>query len=241
MLKAVDVWFAYDDKSVLRGLNLEVSSGQILGVLGPNGAGKTTLLSLIAGTLRPNSGAITVNGISVEEQAIRVKQILGFVPDEPLIYPTLSVSENLNMAGLLWGMDGDRIKARTHTLLQEVGLWEVRDRWANSLSRGMRQKLSLCWALIHDPEVLVLDEPFTGLDIDAGLWARNLIRDFAAAGHSVLFTSHIPELTSAVATHAAVLYDGRIAAAAPIDVIERNGGLTSFYRRSTERSVPGTP
>ncbi len=241
MLKAVDVWFAYDDKHVLRGLNLEVSSGQIFGLLGPNGGGKTTLLNLVAGALRPDSGDILVQGISVAEHASRVKQILGFVPDEPLAYPTLSVNENLNMAGLLWGMDGDRIKERARLLLQEVGLWAVRDRWANSLSQGMLQKLSLCWALIHDPEVLVLDEPFTGLDLEAGVWARKLIRDFAEAGRSVLFTSHIPELISAVATHAAVLYDGRIAAVAPIDTIEQCGGLTSFYHRSTDQSMRGTP
>jgi ABC-2 type transport system ATP-binding protein len=207
-----DVHFRYvRDVPVLRGVDFSVRRGEVAALLGSNGAGKTTLFRLIAGLARPDSGSIQVAGLNVSAASRETRRRCGFVPDEPLLYRQLSASENLCMVAILWGVAAGTARSRAEELLLEVGLWEVRDQLVASYSRGMTQKLAICAALLPAPEVLLMDEPFTGLDLESSLWARAVIRRFADAGGTVLFTTHLPELVDALAERVAFLHTGRIA------------------------------
>ncbi|RMF51812.1 MAG: ABC transporter ATP-binding protein [Bacteroidetes bacterium] len=227
-----DVWFSYQaDKPVLRGLTLQVRPGEIVGLLGANGAGKTTTFRLLASLLRPDAGTIHVAGVDVQTDPRTAKQRCAYVPDEPLLYPHLSALENLNLFGVLWGVPAEQIRTRTETLLREVGLWEVRHNWVRTYSRGMRQKLALCAALLHAPDVLLMDEPFTGLDIEAGLWARTLLEETARAGCGIVFTSHVPELVEAFASRVAILHEGRVTYDEPVAKVRQEGGMVAVFLR----------
>ena len=160
-----------------------------------------------------------------------MKRRSGYVPDTPLLYPQLSAAENLNLFGLLWGVASDRIGPRAEALLKEVALWDVRDQWVRSYSHGMRQKLSLCAALLHEPQVLLMDEPFTGLDVAGVLWARAILRGAAAAGRCVLFTSHTPEVVDVLADRVALLDGGRIVEVRTARQLAETGGALALLER----------
>lgn len=225
------VGFAYEPGlPVLSGLTLHARSGEIVGLLGANGAGKTTTFRLLAGLLRPDEGEIRVAGVSLSVEPREARRRSAYLPDEPLAYPTLSALENLDMFGRLWGVPPAEARERGQALLRRVGLWAERDRWVESYSRGMRQKLALAVALLHRPQVLVMDEPFTGLDVAAALFARDLLREHARAGGTVLFSSHVPELIEALADRVAVLHSGRIAYDEPRDSVARDGGAVAVLQ-----------
>jgi len=207
-----NIFFSYSEKvHVLQELVLNIEPGEMYGLLGANGSGKTTTFKLLSGLLLPDEGTITINGIDVIKSPMEAQKICAYLPDEPLIYPQLSALENLNMFALLWGVDDKvKIEERSKFLLREVGLWSVRNQLSNSYSRGMQQKLALCVALIHEPKILFMDEPFTGLDINAIIWARNLLKEYTESGNTVLFTSHIPELMESLASQIGILKNGAI-------------------------------
>src|SRR4051812_3966520 len=217
-LRLTDVRFSYDSRrDLLKGVNLHVQSGEITALLGNNGAGKTTTFRIVAGLLHPGHGDVEVGGVSLRQQPTEARRTLGYVPEQHLLYPSLSALENLNMFGLLWGVDHEAVRQRSHELLTSAGLWPMRNEWVENYSTGARQKLSLCVALLHQPRVLLMDEPFTGLDLDSALWARTHLQAFARAGGSILFATHMPELAEAFAHSVAVLRDGVVAAHASQD------------------------
>jgi len=220
---------------VLNGLSLEVAAGQIVGLLGRNGAGKTTTFRILTGLLRPDSGSVTLDGISASADPVSVRRRTAFLPDTPLLYDRLSAEENMNMFGLLWGVDPADAATRSECLLREAGLWEVRDEWVRGYSAGMQQRLAICAALIHEPTIIVMDEPLTGLDVDGSLWGRQVIRARAAGGASILFSSHIPELIENVADVIAVLDRGVIAGLAPIADVRRAGGAIEYFNLKAPR------
>jgi ABC-2 type transport system ATP-binding protein len=214
-LEVRDVRFAYvPDRPVLAGATLGVAPGEIVGLVGANGAGKSTLVKLLAGLLRPDAGDILIDGISLLEAPREARRRCGYAPDMALAYPHLSALENLNMLGILWGLPAAETKERAETLLHECGLWERRNQWVRTYSRGLAQRLSICGALLHRPRVVVLDEPFTGLDASGADWARSALASFAAAGGAILVTSQLPELVVSLCERIAWLEQGTIAAAA---------------------------
>lgn len=231
-IRLQSIHFAYQsDRPVLRGLDLTVERGQLVGLLGANGAGKTTTFRLLVGLLRPDGGVLEIAGVSVLADPREVKRRAGYLPDEPMLYPTLSALENLDLIGRLWGVAPSEAQQRGEQLVREVGLWEVRNQWVRSYSRGMRQKLALCAALLHEPRVLLLDEPFAGLDVEAGLWARELLRGFAAGGGAVLFSSHVPELIDSFADRVVLLHGGRAVYDQPREMARRDGGMVAVFQR----------
>jgi ABC-2 type transport system ATP-binding protein len=211
-VKVNNVHFAYDNnKSVLIGLNFEVAPHEIVGLLGANGSGKTTTFKLLSGLLNPDDGSIEIAGISIKEDLKNALKKCAFVPDESLLYPGFSAEENMNLFSILWGVDPTIAKERAKSLLEEVGLWSIKNQWVKSYSRGMKQKLSLCTALIHEPNVLLMDEPFTGLDVDALVWAKQMLKSYAQLeNRSIIFTSHVPEIIESLATRVLILKDGKI-------------------------------
>ncbi len=232
-----EVSFSYGaHRPVLRGVTLQVHSGQVLGLLGSNGAGKTTTFKILAGLLRANGGVVEIDGVSSAARPVEARQRMAFVPDTPLLYGQMSAQENLNMFALLWNVDAATARARSTQLLHDSGLWEVRDQWVRGYSTGMKQKLSLCAAMLHDPRVIVIDEPFSGLDVEGALWGREVIRAQARAGRAVLFSSHVPELIEAMADAVAVLHDGRIVGTATMADVEEAGGIVAYFRSHTRKA-----
>ncbi|WP_426748190.1 ABC transporter ATP-binding protein [Myxococcus faecalis] len=218
--------------AVLDQVSLEARPGEVLGLLGANGAGKTTLFRVVAGLLKPRAGQVRVAGIDVATNPSKASQRLGFVPDEPLLYPRLSALENLNQFALLWGVPATQARPWAEALLRDTGLWEVREAWVESYSRGMRQKLSVCCALLHRPSVLMLDEPFNGLDLDAALWLRGLLRARAEAGDCILLSHHQPEVLDVLVDRLAVLHRGQVMDLFDRAEMARQGGTAKLYQRA---------
>jgi ABC-2 type transport system ATP-binding protein len=223
-----DVEFAYSRGIwALRGVSLSVGRGEVACLVGENGAGKSTCLRIIAGLATPSAGEVFVGGISVLQAPAAVKGIRTYAPDEPLVYATLSGLENLNMFGILWDVAPKVARERSERLLTEVGLWPVRNELVSTYSRGMRQKLALCAALLPEPRVLLLDEPLSGLDRVAATWACELLRRFADAGGTALVASHEADLVDALADRIFVLAGGAVRYAADQRALRDTGGARS--------------
>lgn len=228
-----DVYFSFGaEKPVLQGLNLHVEGQEILGLLGTNGSGKTTTFRILTGLLKSQKGSVKICGKSIQKDNGNAAKTIGYVPDESLLYPNLSAMENMNLFSILWGVERFLAKTRTEQLLHEVGLWEHRNQWVKSYSKGMKQKLSLCAALLHEPRVLILDEPFTGLDIDGLVWAKEMFRMYVSSEQrSIIFTSHTPEIVQALASTVAILKDGRIEHREVIGGMPQNELLEDLYKK----------
>jgi ABC-2 type transport system ATP-binding protein len=199
-------------------------SGEITGYLGPNGSGKSTTMKMIIGLIAMSSGNIFFNGEPIRENLIAWKQRLGYVPEEPYLYSHLSGLEYLVMVGQLRNLPAQSTAHRIDGLLRLFSLHRDRQAPISSYSKGMRQKILLSAALLHNPEVILLDEPFSGLDVGTGLVLRSLIQELAARGKIVLFSSHELETVERVCSHVVILHRGRIVAD---DSIERLRTLMS--------------
>ncbi|MCM3684848.1 heme ABC exporter ATP-binding protein CcmA [Mesobacillus subterraneus] len=196
------------DKLVLRNITLTLEKGEILAVIGPNGAGKSTFFKCTVGLLQPTSGEILLNGKLVKKNSGEVKQRIGFLGHESFLYNTLSPLENLKFYGKLYKVkDLDR---KANDLLKEVGLYLFRDMPIRSFSRGMMQRLAIARVLLPDPEILMLDEPHTGLDQEAVALLNKIIKKKQASGTSILIISHDFEQVHALADRVAVLKKGKI-------------------------------
>jgi ABC-2 type transport system ATP-binding protein len=213
------------------GLDLVIPQGEFHALLGPNGAGKTTTLRIVAGLLRPDAGHVRVLGHDVVEASRAAKRVLAFLPDDPLVYGKLDAVEYLEFVAGLWQLDAARAAARAEELLRWLELWpQARDR-AETYSRGMRQKLALAGALIHEPQVLVLDEPLTGLDAAAARQVKDLLVDRVRNGGTVILTTHILEIAERLAERISIIQRGRIVAQGSLDELreqaaQRGGGST---------------
>ncbi|MDE0827581.1 MAG: ABC transporter ATP-binding protein [Vicinamibacterales bacterium] len=207
----------YDGFRAVDGLSLRVETGQILGLVGPNGAGKTTTLRCLAGIIPPTSGHITIAGFDLHTHPIEARQRLAFVPDEPHLFDHLTALDHLTLFARLYGVtDGP---TRAETLLEEAELVDQRLSFPSELSRGMKQKLVVACALLHRPEVLVLDEPLTGLDPAAMRRMKRTVRDTAAAGASVIVSSHMLQLVEEVCDRVLIVNRGTQVLAGTLDEI----------------------
>ena len=213
MIRTEQLSHAYGEKVALQGLDLQVDGGEVLGLLGPNGAGKSTTVKILTGLLRPSAGRAFVAGFDIVTQALEAKQRLGYVPEQPVLYETLSASEFLDVVSALHHLDGGVSRQRRDELLDLLGLGESRDQRLNSFSKGMKQKVVLAAALIHRPDVLILDEPLDGLDANSARVVKELLRTLAAQGRTILFCSHILEVVERVCTRIVVIDKGRLIAA----------------------------
>jgi len=186
--------------------------GGVTGYLGPNGSGKSTTLRMVAGLIEPSEGEILFHGEPIQRNRIAYKQRLGYVPEEPHLYPHLTGSEYLEMVGQLRGLPERQLAEKTDAFLRLLALYEDRYVPISSYSKGMRQKVLLAAALLHNPEIVLLDEPFSGLDVNSALVLRNVIRELAVRGKVVLFSSHELETVERVSSHVVILHKGRVVA-----------------------------
>ncbi len=199
----------YGLKPVLRGLDFRVEAGEFVVVLGPNGAGKTTLLRILTSLARPTMGRVRVAGCDVPRQAAQVRRLLGVVSHQPLLHGDLTAEENLRFYGRLY--DVRRVAERVDEVLERVGLSRRRRDLVREFSRGMQQRLAIARAILHDPEVMLLDEPYTGLDQEAAEMLDGLLREEAARGRTVVMTSHDLDRATKLPNRVDILAMGRIA------------------------------
>ena len=193
-------------------------SGEVTGYLGPNGSGKSTTIKMITGLIEPSDGQILYNGAPIDQDLVAHKMRLGYVPEEPHLYPHLTGAEFLEMVGQLRALPEKQLGEKTKGLLNAFSLYEDRFVALSSYSKGMRQKILLAAALLHNPEILLLDEPFTGLDINSALVLRGLIQELARRGKVILFSTHELDVVERICSHVVILHKGRVAAD---DSIER--------------------
>ena len=208
----------YTSIAAVDDVSFSAPPGEVTGYLGANGSGKSTTMKMIAGLIEPTAGQILFRGERIDRDWIAFKRILGYVPEEPHLYTHLTGTEYLEMVGQLRGIPHKVAADRIMGLLRLFGLWSDRHSAISSYSKGMRQKILLSGALLHNPEVILLDEPFSGLDIGAAMVLRGLIQELAARGKVVLFSSHELETVERVCSRVVILHRGRVVAN---DSIER--------------------
>jgi ABC-2 type transport system ATP-binding protein len=213
----------FGEKTAVDNLSLAIPRGSFFGLVGPNGAGKTTTLRMATGLLRPDAGQVRVDGVDVWPNPVNVKSRLGLVPDGLLLFERLSAKEMLLYAGLLRGMPEDEVLVRSGDLLDVLGLADDADKLIVDYSHGMRKKTALACALLHRPPVLVLDEPFEGIDPVSAVNMRTVLERYTASGGTVIMSSHVMDLVERMCDHVAVIAGGRLVANGPIDAL-RNGG-----------------
>jgi heme exporter protein A len=229
MIKVHKLIKRFGSKTVLRGLDFDVQAGEFVALLGPNGAGKTTFLRILASLSRPTLGTVQVAGYSLPGQAGLVRARLGVVTHMPLLYGELSAEENLQFYGRLYGIM--ELNRRVQEVLGLVGLTLRRRDLVRTFSRGMQQRLAIGRAILHDPEVVLFDEPHTGLDQDACDMLDALLRDVAGRGRTVVMTSHDLARVEDLATRFDVLSRGVISASIRRPDLGKNN-LLDFYRQS---------
>ena len=207
-LRVLDLTRRYGDFTAVNRLGLEVRPGEILGFLGPNGAGKTTTLRVCAGLLRPDAGEVVIDGVSLDRDSLRARARLGFVPDRPFLYERLSAREFLDFVAALYDVPTDLASARTEELLERLELTPVADDLIETYSHGMRQKVSLAAALLHDPPLTMLDEPLGGLDPRGARTLKDLLRERAARNLGVLVSTHLLEVAERLCDRVVILHRG---------------------------------
>jgi len=208
MIQIQDLVKSFGHTYALHGVDLEVSRGQFLTVVGPNGAGKTTLLRILATLLRPTSGLVHIDGLDLPSRSAEIRRRIGFVSHQSLTYGKLTVEENLTFYGRIY--DVPTVEERVDTLLDLVGLQARRHDPARTLSRGMQQRLSIARAIIHQPSLMLLDEPYTGLDQQAADMLRQLLQTIAAESRTVVMTTHNLQRALEFSDTVAILAKGRI-------------------------------
>ncbi|WP_298286412.1 ABC transporter ATP-binding protein [Acidocella sp.] len=212
-------------RKVVEGLELAIAPGEFYALLGPNGAGKTTSLRMIAGLMRPDAGEISVFGRDVVRAPLRAKEIMAWIPDEPLLYDRLSPLEYLEFVAGLWRVAPKTARARAEGLLEILGLWAHRHERCEGFSRGMKQKTVLAGALIHEPRFLLLDEPLTGLDAVASRQVKALLKQQTDRGAAIILTTHILEVAERLATRIGILAGGRLLAEGDLASLRAKAGL----------------
>jgi ABC-2 type transport system ATP-binding protein len=193
-------------------VSFTINPGEILGYLGPNGSGKSTTINMVVGLLEPTAGSLSLLGDSLDDNPEAYKRRIGYVPEEPLLYTHLTAPEYLSLVGRLRRLREARLEAQISELLRLFELWDSRYLAMSSFSKGMRQRVLLSAALLHNPTLLVLDEPFSGLDVNAGLLFRTLLRLFVRDGRMILFSSHRLDIVEQICYRALILYGGRVVA-----------------------------
>jgi ABC-2 type transport system ATP-binding protein len=216
-------------KVALKNVTFSVPAGQICGLLGPNGAGKTTLFRLLMGILKATEGRLLVDGRDAFEERVEVKRLIGFLPDEPVFYSYLSGREVLELSAAMHGLDVIDTMHRIEPMIAQLRLAEDIHNYAEDYSRGMKKKLGLLLAMLHDPKLLVLDEPTNGLDVESTHLFYDIIFETARQGTTVLFSTHLMDHVTKLCSHAVIINEGTVVAKGSLDEL-----LSTFGQASLE-------
>lgn len=215
------------NKPAVDQLDLSVRPGEFYALLGPNGAGKTTTLRMVAGLLPPTSGSIEIFGIDAVRNPIEAKRITAWLPDEPMLYDKLDPLEYLEFVAGLWDVEPRRAEANAEELLNVLGLWDHRFERCEGFSRGMKQKVALAGALIHEPRLLMLDEPLTGLDAAIARQVKEILNRRVRAGATIILTTHILEVAERLASRIGIINHGRLIAQGTLEELRQHAGHTN--------------
>lgn len=226
VLRTVDLVKRYRKRAVVDGVSVQVNRGETVGLLGPNGAGKTTTVKMLTGMIRPTSGTASVAGFDILQDAVEVKRRIGFVPESGALYQSLTPFEYLDFVGRLYGMDEKNISRRITEFCDFFQITRNIHQRMNEFSKGMKQKVVIASAMIHNPEVLFLDEPLNGLDANAALLLKKLIRNLAGEGKTIFYCSHILDVVENLCDRVVILDKGKIVA----------DGSVSKLKEMTKRS-----
>jgi ABC-2 type transport system ATP-binding protein len=214
----------YDKKAAVDHLDLTVRPGELYALLGPNGAGKTTTLRMVAGLLKPDGGSISVFGVDALATPAKSKAVVAWLPDEPMLYDKLTPLEYLDFVAGLWSIPGKVARQRAEELLKAFELWDQRSQRCEGFSRGMKQKTALAGALIHDPKLLILDEPLTGLDASMARLIKDMLQERVKAGGTVILTTHILEVAERIADRIGVIARGKLLAEGTLEELRARAG-----------------
>jgi ABC-2 type transport system ATP-binding protein len=224
MIQFQGVSKSYGRVEAVRNLNLEVPPGELFGFLGPNGAGKTTTIKMATGMLRPSGGRVLVAGYDVYAQGPEARALIGYVPDTPYLYDKLTGREFLEFVADLYGIDVRKSRTRTGELLELFSLHEHAEQLVESYSHGMRQKLVIASVLIHDPQVIFLDEPTTALDPKSARLVKEILRTLCAHGVTVFMSTHVMEIAERMCDRVGIINHGELVALGTIDALQRLRG-----------------
>ena len=242
VINVQNLFYSYDSFEALHGITFRMQQGEIVGLLGPNGAGKTTTLKLVAGILSSTRGSIDVGGFQLPRQHLEAKRVIGFVPEAAGLYESLSGAEFLELAGRLQGVPEKMLQARIGVLLDIFELRNVRARRIAHYSKGMRQKILLSAALLHNPQILLLDEPLSGLDVASSILIKDLLAALAARGTTILYSSHVLDVVEKVCHRALIVDQGNLVADAPLDELKSRtmeSSLENVFRKLTHSEDTG--
>ena len=228
MVEFNHVSFSYDYAEVLHDISFTLSRGEVVGLLGPNGAGKSTTLKIIAGILAPGSGAIRVLGLPLPEGAVDVKQRIGYVPEAALLFESLTGQEFLELLGRLHGVDEGALQHRISEILHTFDLTSNRVARLDTYSKGMRQKILIGAALLHNPDLILLDEPLSGLDVNAAIMIKDLIAALASTGKTVLYSSHVLDVVEKICDRALIIDKWSLIAEGTTDNLKASTGQSTL-------------
>jgi ABC-2 type transport system ATP-binding protein len=221
------------DRPAVDGLDLTVYGGEFYALVGPNGAGKTTTLRMVVGLLRPDAGSIVIEGIDALADPASAKQVTAWLSDEPMIYDRLTPFEYLEFVSGLWRIDSRVAEARAGELIGRLGLEPYAHERCEAFSRGMKQKVAVAGALVHDPQLIILDEPLNGLDAGSARIVKNVLRERVRAGRTVIMTTHILEIAERMADRIGVITHGQLIAEGTLDELRRRIGKASSSLEDT--------
>lgn len=239
MISASNLTKRFGDKVALQDVSFEVGPGEILGYIGPNGAGKTTTVKILIGMMDEFEGTAAVCGIDVREDPLAVKRRIGYVPETSALYDALTPMEYLTFIGRLYGLPDAEIQRRAEGMLELLGLKDELANRMSSFSKGMAQKVLITAGLMHDPEIIFMDEPLTGLDANSALIIKELIARLAALGKTVFYCSHIMDVVERVCTRIMILDGGRIAADGSFDELQGQAQGSSLEQIFTQLTGEG--
>jgi ABC-2 type transport system ATP-binding protein len=236
MIEVKDLTKRYDGTLAVDNISFTVRQGEILGYLGPNGAGKSTTVKMITGVIRPTSGSITVNGISLFENPTEIKKQFGYVPETGGLYESLTAYEYLQLVGRLYRLDEKLLDHRIEEFMKMFALEKVMHERISSYSKGMKQKVLISAALMHNPEIIFLDEPLSGLDANSALLLKEVIRNLAAEGKTIFYCSHILDVVERTCERVIIIDKGQIVADGTVEQLKEltsQGSLEDIFKQLT--------
>lgn len=235
-IKISNLQKAYGSALVLKDVNLEVESGEIIGYIGPNGAGKSTTIKILIGMIPDYKGDVEVMGLDVKANPLEVKRLIGYVPENASLYETLSPMEYLRFLGSLYQLETDPIEEKATELLRLFALYDQRDDRMTTFSKGMKQKVLLISGILHNPEVIFLDEPLSGLDANAVILVKEILSQLKNAGKTIFYSSHIMDVVEKISDRIVLINKGTIIANGTFDELKsqrETGSLEQIFNQLT--------
>jgi ABC-2 type transport system ATP-binding protein len=219
---------SYGDKLVLKDINLDAFPGQVIGYIGPNGAGKSTTVKILCGLLTDYEGTVTVKGFDLKTQTLEAKRVIGYVPELAELYDVLTPREYLGFSGALYGLDKELVEERIYRMLSAFGLQANIDQRMESFSKGMRQKVLVASGIMHNPDVIILDEPLSGLDANSVIIIKELISKLAREGKTIFYCSHMMDVVEKVSDRIVLIDEGRVIANGTFRELQEQQGNKSL-------------